>query len=84
MTEPGAVGTSRTETFGGKIARAFDEGMEGIVGLIAGLITLLMVLLPLAVLVGLLWWAYRSWRRKHPVEKGIPPQRPVQEQASEK
>jgi hypothetical protein len=59
MTEPGAIGTSETDTFGGRMKRAFDEGTEALVTFLAGLLTLLMALLPLIALLLLGWWLVR-------------------------
>jgi hypothetical protein len=64
MTEPGAIGTSETDTFGGRMSRAFDEGTEALVGLLAGLLTVIMALLPLIILAAVAWWIVRRVVRK--------------------
>lgn len=63
MTEPGAIGTSDTDTFGGRMKRAFDQGTEALVGLLAGVLTLAMALLPFLVL-GLVIWVVVRRRMK--------------------
>lgn len=48
LFEPGAVGSS-SETFGGRMERAFDNGMEGLVDLIGTSITVVIALLPIII-----------------------------------
>ena len=63
MTEPGAIGTSDTETFGGRIRHAIDEGVDGLVELLSGIITLVLATLPLLLVGALVWMALRRRRR---------------------
>ena len=56
MFEPGGVGTSDTETFGGEIQQAIDESVDGLVTIAAMALRLIIVLVPLC-LIG--WILYR-------------------------
>jgi len=70
MMEPGAVGVGSTETFGGKMGRAFSRGIDGLVDVMAILITAVLALLPLAALVAVLYYlVVRPWRRRRNEEK---------------
>jgi len=65
MVEPGAVGTSQTETFTGRIGRAFSQGVDGLVVVLGGLITFIIAMLPLAALVVVAYLLIRPlWRRR--------------------
>lgn len=65
MVEPGTVGTSQTETFTGRIGRAFSQGVDGLVVVLGGLITFIIAMLPLAALVLVAYLLIRPlWRRR--------------------
>ena len=63
MTEPGTITPHETETFGGRIMHAIVEGFDMLTRMIAGLITLLLALLPLVILGIIVWYVVR--RRRH-------------------
>lgn len=74
MTEPGAVGTSETETFWGQISKACNEGLDGLVGMISWMIRLIIALLPLFVVVLAVVWVVRWWmqrKKKNPATSAI-------------
>ena len=72
MTEPGGVTPSTTETFGGRIAAAFHDGIDGLVSLLAGLITVLLALLPIIALAAVVWIIVRKrLRRRKAAEPGV-------------
>lgn len=65
MVEPGAVGVGSTETFGGRMERAFRMGIDGLVDVIGVLITAVLALLPLLAFgVGLYFLVLRPWFRR--------------------
>ncbi len=78
MAEPGALGTSSTETVGGKIGGAFSSGFESLVGMIAGLITFILGILPLAafLLVIYIFIVRPLARRRRERQAAQPPLRP--------
>ncbi len=79
LMEPGTLGTNSTETFGGKIAEAFSDGWQGLVEVMAGLITVLMALLPVGALFAILYFLlFRPWsrRRRERRAAATPPVKP--------
>jgi Domain of unknown function (DUF4349) len=65
MVEPGAAGSSQTETFGGRIARAIERGIDGLIDTLGGFITIGIALIPfIAIGIGVYYAAIRPWRRR--------------------
>lgn len=79
LTEPGALGTNSTETFGGKMGEAFSDGLQGLVDVMAGLITVVLALLPVGALFAVLYFlVFRPWsrRRRERRAAAAPPVKP--------
>jgi hypothetical protein len=69
MFEPGAVGTSDTETFAGRMKRALDAGVDGLIDVLGGLITVVLALIPVAAIIILLWLLLRPALRRRRARK---------------
>lgn len=65
MVEPGAAGTSDTETFGGKIEEAFEQGIDALIDTLGAFIIVVLALLPLiAIAIILYYFLLRPWLRR--------------------
>lgn len=60
MTEPGTIIPGDTDTFGGRLERAFVQGIDSLTRLIAGLLTLIIGALPIIVLGVIVWVVVRK------------------------
>lgn len=84
MVEPGAVGVSSTETFGGRMERAFRMGIDGLVDVVGVLITAILALLPLLALgAGLYFLVLRPWFRRRRAKREEQKEKPVQKEKPE-
>lgn len=74
LVEPGALGTNSTETFGGKMGEAFSDGLRGLVEVMAGLITIVLALLPVVALAAALYFlVIRPWSRRRRERRAATP-----------